>query len=155
MDKTQRKFLKEFAHHGVAQKALDYAKAPRSHLRKWMDDEKFVEAYQDAQDAANDAAELELRERAMGYYDILLHKGEPVWKRDPQTGDILLDDDFNPIPYTVKKRSDRLLEVYAKAKLPAFKEKSTVELEGRLNTNIEVSYVLPEGKTYEDYEKKD
>lgn len=152
-------FLEAYALTGVIGPACDAVGISRSCYQRWRrEDGDFDAACADAFDAAVDAAELELRTRGVeGVEEVVLYKGEPVWRRDPHTGHVLLDDEFNPIPFTIHRRSDRLLEVYAKAHRPVYREKSGVELTGKdgmpLVTDITVKYVLPDGRTAADYDE--
>lgn len=73
----------------------------------------------DALNECYDAAEESLRERAIdGWEEPVHYQGGPVWKLHPLTGEQLLDDNFEPIPYTVRKRSDTLLVKYLEANRP-------------------------------------
>jgi hypothetical protein len=151
------KFLEAYAKTGVLGPALKAAGISRSSYKKWRkDDEEFDEACDDALQTAVDEGELALRTRGIdGVEEPVLYKGEPIWKRDPVTGQVMLDDDFNPIPYTIMTRSDRLLEVYTRAHRPEYSEKRSVELSGpggkAIESAVTVTYVLPKGKTPEDY----
>ena len=66
----------------------------------------------------------------------------------------LLDEDFNFVPFVEVKYSDRLLEVYVKAHRHVYRDRSALELGGSDGKPIEVrtTYVLPDGKTVEDYD---
>ncbi len=152
------KFLEAFATTGVIQPACVAASVSRSTVRNWReDDEEFDEAYGDALQCAIDAAESELRLRAVeGVEEIIMYKGSPIWKRDPKTGAYLLDDDFERVPYTQRITSDRLLEVYAKANRARYRDKSSLALTGGegealIPRNLRVEHVMPDGKTLADY----
>ncbi len=150
-------FLRVYAKTGVPKLALEAADLHRSTYKRWRkDDEDFDAACDDALQGAVDDAELALRQRGIdGIEEPVLYKGIPMFKRDPVTGDVLLDNDFNPIPYTITQRSDRLLEVYTRAHRPEYSEKRSIELSGpggkAIESAITVTYVLPEGKTAADY----
>lgn len=155
------KFVEAFAACGVIQPALDAADIGRTTYKRWRtDDEDFAEACQDAYETAVDRAEVELRRRGVeGFEEPVLFKGSPVWKMDPGTGERLLDADFNPVPYTITRYSDRLLEVYTRSHRSQYKERSEVAITGpnggAVKHDIKVQYVLPKGKTVEDYEVPD
>lgn len=157
-DLRKMKFLETYALTGVVQPACDAADISRSTYKLWRrEDEDFAVACEEAYQSAVDTAEVALRDRAVGGIDEpVLYKGEPIWKRNPDTGAILLDDDFSPIPFTITKRSDRLLEVYMKANRAQYRDKGALEITGRdggpLKNHIEITYVLPDGKTVEDYD---
>lgn len=160
------KFLEVYAKCGIVQPACTAAGIGRTTYKRWrygegeehQPDPDFVIACQDAYEAAVDEGEMELRERGIhGTEEPVLFRGEPVWKRDPNTGDVLLDDNFNAVPFTIRRRSDRLLELYTKAHRPQYKEKSEVALTGAdggaVKTEHTVTYVLPPGKTEKDYKE--
>ena len=127
------KFVEAYALHGIIQPGLDAAGICRATYTLWRrQDEAFNEACDAAYQCAVDKAELELRTRAIeGTEEPVLYKGEPVWRRNPDTGDYLLDKDFNYVPFTISKKSDRLLEVYVRSHRPIYKERTEVALTGR------------------------
>lgn len=123
-------FIEEFSNHGVVAQACRVIGISRSRYRKWMEeDEVFAILHKDAREDAIDQGEMELRRRAVeGHVEPVLFHGSPVWKRDPQSGEILYDDDGEPVPLTVRKISDRLLEIYLKANRKAkYGDKTTHE----------------------------
>ncbi len=155
-DARKVRFLRTYSKCGVIGPACKTASISRTTYLRWRKvDDEFDEACDDAFDEAVDEAEYELRERGInGTEEPVLYKGTPVWKRDPGTGAVLLDDDFNPIPFTIHRKSDRLLEVYTRTHRPQYREKSEVSLTGRNGGPLEVvtvQYILPEGKTQADY----
>lgn len=152
-------FLLEYAQCGVVGPALRAVGATRADLRCWRKEDKFRERLQEAHDDAVDEAEAELRSRAVeGWDEPVLYKGEPVWARNPDTGSILMNENFEPVPFTVRKHSDRLLEVYVQSHIPEYRPKSEVALTGPRGGPIEekrditVRYMLPDGKTAADYD---
>ena len=161
MDSRKVKFLEAYAQTGIIGPACDGAGISRTTYKNWRNaDEDFDLACADAFEAAVDAAELELRTRAVeGVEEPILYKGEPVWRRDPDTGAVLLDKEFNPIPFTVHRKSDRLLEVYTKAHRKVYSDKVSLEHTGKdgapIDQKVTVQYVLPPGMTAADYEPKD
>ena len=158
MDESSKKeeFLKAYAECAVLAPALKAVGATRADLREWRKDAEFESRLGESYEDAIDDAEFELRRRGVhGWEEPVLYKGEPVWRRDPDTGDLLLDDNFEPIPFTVRKHSDKLLEVYLRSHRTAYKERSEVAITGpqggRVEQDITVRYVLPEGKAKGDY----
>ncbi len=151
------RFLACYARIGVIGPACEASGIGRSTYKHWRkEDEDFDGACDLAFQEAVDMAELELRRRAIdGIDDVVMYKGEPVWRRHPDTGDLLLDDDFEPMPFVETRYSDRLLEVYVKAHRHIYRERSALELGGIGGKPIEVqtTYVLPDGKTVEDYDR--
>ena len=148
----KKRFLRAFKKYGVIGPACEYADVCRDTVSRWRKkDLDFAKAMQNAFEFAVDEAEAELRKRGLhGWDEPVLYKGEPIFKRDPTTGDYLLDDDFNPIPYTINKRSDRLLEVYTRSHRPQYKERSEVALTGPtggpVEGNITVTFVDSNGE---------
>ena len=110
-------FIEDYALHGVIARSCRVVGISRSRYRKWIDeDEVFDLLHKDARDDAIDEGEYELRRRAIeGHNEPIFYQGNPVWKRDPATGEVLLDEDFEPVQLTVRKVSDKLLELYLKA----------------------------------------
>lgn len=123
-------FIEEFAQHGVVAKACRAVGISRSRYRKWsQEDEVFAVLHKDAHEDAVDEGEYELRRRAIeGHNEPIFYQGNPVWKRDPETGEVEHDSEGNPIQLTVRKVSDRLLELYVKANRKAkYGDKTTHE----------------------------
>ncbi len=149
MDARKVCFLETYARTGIIQPACDAADISRTTYKNWRNhDDDFDVACDDALQAAVDVAEGELRRRGVeGVSEPVMWHGEPIWRRDPVTGEVLLDDDFNPIPYTRYARSDRLLEVYLKAHRAQYRDRSGLELTGAdggpVATTINVVYVKP------------
>lgn len=106
-----------------------------------------------------DMAAEELHERAViGDEQLVYFKGEPVPKRNPVTGEPELDDDFNVIYFTRKVKSDALLQFLLKSKRAEYRDKTDLTLAGPdggpVKTDLDVTwnFVMPKGKTAEDYE---
>lgn len=128
----KKKFLEAFAKTGIVAPALKTAKiGGRSTLSRWLlDDEDFRTLYKEAAEEAADIIELELRTRAIqGIDELVMYRGEPVWRRNAD-GQVQLDDDFNPIPLTVSRKSDRLLEAHIKAHNARYRDKTDITLMG-------------------------
>ena len=153
-------FLANYREHGVIGPASKVAGVTRSTVLNWRkSDPEFDAACEDAFQCAVDIAEQELRRRGVeGSEEIVLYKGEVVWRKDARTGELLLDDDFNPMPMVIQKDHDRLLEVYTRSHRPVYKERTEVAVTGKDGgalQGIVVEYVLPKGKTAADYEQTD
>lgn len=150
-EKRKRNFLEVYAQVGEIQPACNAATISRTTYQRWCkEDEEFAQACVDAKLASVDAAVVELRTRGVeGVEEVVLYKGEPVWKRDPDTGDIMLDDELRPVPFTRRVRSDRLLEVYVKAHRREYRDKGELALTGAdggpVNHSIEVTFVDSDG----------
>lgn len=100
--------------------ACDMASVTYSTAYAWKSkDTEFAEAYAEARQLAMDRLREEAYKRAMeGYERPVLYKGQAMYRRDPVTNFLLLDDDFNPIPLTERVISDRILEKIMEANLP-------------------------------------
>lgn len=128
----KKKFLEAFAKTGIVTPALKTAKiGGRSTLSRWLlDDENFRTLYKEAAEEAADTIELELRTRAIqGLDEVVMYRGEPVWRRNAD-GQVQLDENFNPIPLTVSRKSDRLLEAHIKAHNVRYRDKTDITLMG-------------------------
>lgn len=151
-------FLADYREHGVMGPAAKVCGVSRRTILEWRKaDPEFDAACDDAFQCAVDIAEQELRRRGVeGSQDIVLYKGEVVWRKDPVTGELLLDDDFEPMPMVIQRDHDRLLEVYTRSHRTIYKERTEVAItgkDGEAFPGIVVEYVLPEGKTAADYEQ--
>ncbi len=157
MDARKATFIKAYSKTGVIQPALDAAGISRTCYKHWRKkDPDFHLACSDAYEAAVDAAEVELRKRGVeGYDEPVLNKGEQIWCRNPGNGELILDADFNPIPFTRPVKSDRLLEVYTRSHRPIYKERFEMAITGadggKISSDVTVTLIMPKGKTEEDY----
>jgi hypothetical protein len=90
---------------------------------------EFHEAWDAAVEIGNDYLEQEAQRRAVeGYNEPVVHKGIQAFVRDPVTGELELDEHGKPIPLTVRRYSDRLLEILLKARRPEkFRENMKIE----------------------------
>lgn len=92
---------------------------------------EFHEAWEAALEIGNDYLEQEAQRRAVeGYNEPVVHKGIQAFVRDATTGELELDENGKPIPLTIRRYSDRLLEVLLKARRPEkFRENMKIEAE--------------------------
>lgn len=129
--KVKVAFIEEFAEHGVIAKACRAIGIARSRYRKWIEeDEVFDTLHKDAREDAVDEGEFELRQRGVvGVEEPVFYQGLPVWKRDPESGEVMRDEETGEqVQLTVRKTSDRLLELYLKANRKAkYGDKTTHE----------------------------
>jgi len=134
-----------------------------STISRWKaEDPDFFTAMYHAHEEHVDEAVEELHERAVvGDEQLVYYKGEPVPKRNPTTGEPMLDDDFNVIYYTRKVKSDPLLQFYLKSKRAEFRDKTELAVTGpdggpvQTDTKVTWEYILPDGKTAEDYQAQE
>lgn len=82
----------------------------RTAYKRRTGDAAFRAAWDEAYETGNDAIEAEVHRRAVTGWD------EPVFQQGKQVG-------------TIKKHSDRMLELLAKKRIPAFRDHQKVELE--------------------------
>lgn len=109
-------FLAELAKHGIvvraATAASPHTKTRQGAARTFRDlrkrDPQFSQQWDDALEAATAEVEMELHRRAVDGWD------EPVYQKGECVG-------------TVRKYSDRLLEIRAKALMPHYRDRSTVD----------------------------
>jgi hypothetical protein len=133
MEARKRAFLDALAIAGVVTSACESAGVARKTAYHWRDvDPAFAEEWDEALATATDRLEAEAHRRAvLGNEEPVFHRGQLVFKRDPDTGEVLRDSNGDPIPMTVSKRSDRLLEVMLSAKKVEYSRK-TVDVNQRV-----------------------
>jgi len=90
---------------------------------------EFHEAWDAALEMSSDYLEKEMQRRGVdGYEEPVVHKGIQAFVRDPDTGELERDADGKPIPLTIRRYSDRMLEVLIKARRPEkFRENINVQ----------------------------
>lgn len=92
---------------------------------------EFHEAWEAAIELSADRLEDEADRRGVrGYEEPVIHKGIQAFVRDPVTGALELDANNQPIPLTIRRYSDRMLELLLKARRPdKFRENVKIEAE--------------------------
>jgi hypothetical protein len=149
--KLKKLFIDVYRTHGVLGRAALTIGVSRQLVHEWRkEDPAFEQAVIEAYEDAVDEAEVELRKRAIdGVEEPLLYKGQPIYKRDPETSEIICDANGQPIVLTVPRRSDRLLEVYTRTHRPQYKDKSEVSVTGpgggALDSRILIEFVKSNG----------
>ncbi len=135
MEARRRAFLDSLAISGVVTSACEATGIARKTAYHWRDsDPAFAEEWDEALAIATDRLEAEAHRRAvLGNEEPVFHRGQLVLKRDPETGEVLRDSNGDPIPVTVSKRSDRLLEIMLAAKKPHEYGRKVVDM----NTRVE------------------
>jgi len=128
-DRRKRVFLAELARHGIQYRAARAA-SPRASSRygaiqTFVDernrDPVFAAQWEEAMEAAKASVEHELYRRAQEGVEEPIFGGRHKEK----------------IVGTVRRYSDRLLELRAKALLPAYREVSSVSVNGRVTHNLD------------------
>lgn len=137
MDKIEQQkakdtYVEAFARSGIVSPACREAGVSRETIRLWkLADKVFAARCADALEDAIDEAELVVRQRGVeGWTEIVKYKGQTIYKRVPMTGELELDDDFEPIPLTTEVRNDDLLKFYTSANRAKYGAKSKLELSG-------------------------
>lgn len=112
----QERFLVAFSESANVRVACKEVGIDRSTVRWWEEkDEKFAIRYKEAKEDADDLVREELRRRAMeGYDKPLVSWGKLVYD---EKGEVA----------TEKVYSDNLLSLLAKARLPEFREKQSID----------------------------
>ncbi|MEH6791753.1 hypothetical protein [Parasphingorhabdus sp.] len=138
-DRRKMMFLAELARHGILVRAARAA-SPRASsqygaVQTFKDertrDEEFAAQWDEAMQAAEASVEAEIFRRAQEGWE------EPIFggrHREKIVG-------------TVRKYSDRLLELRAKALLPVYRETTSVAVRGRVTHDLDVGVLgdLPDG----------
>lgn len=148
------------ARHGTQRMAAKAAGVCRSTIQNWLsEDEDFRKAMHDAKEDHVDTALEAIYERGVvGDEQLVFHQGEPIAKRDPDTGEKMLDDDFEVIYWTRTVKSDQLLLAFAKAHRQEYRDKGELTLTGpdggpiQQDTHVTVTLVRPAPV---DFEKKE
>lgn len=136
---------KEFGHDGaaVATTGITFAE-----LNEWKNDEHFNVQYEEAFELFSGTLVREAIVRARdGWEEPLVHHGEVQYLKDPETGQVVLDDELKPIPATIRKKSEGLLKLALKANIDQYNPQSKVEMAGPegepLTNNITVEFIQP------------
>lgn len=112
----QEKFLKSFSMTANVRAACMATGIDRSTIRKWEEvDEAFAIRYKEAKEDADDLVRAELQRRALHGYE----KPMVSW------GKVVTDKDGKVV--TEKVYSDNLLALLARARLPEFREKQSID----------------------------
>jgi hypothetical protein len=136
-------FLAALQRMPVIQYALDQVGISRSTAHRARNTDKlFAEAWEAAMEAGIDSAEQEAVRRGRdGYEEPVIDRGKLVYRQerytveriDPDTGDtfpeerwrLVLDDNGQPVPLTVRKFSDAMLGQVLKARRAAYRVERT------------------------------
>lgn len=111
----QEVFLKALQVRGnYAAAAIDAGIAYTSQINWRRDDPEFAAACKAAMEGFKASLMNEVVRRGRdGYEEPVIFQGRVMYKHDPNTGRVMLDDDLEPIPLTVRKHSDPLLSALA------------------------------------------
>jgi hypothetical protein len=120
ISQRQRMFLEAFAAAGSVSQAAAAAGIDRTAHYRWLrEDADYSDAFnRSTEQAAGALEDLAVRRATEGLDEPLIYKGEIVWRRDPVTNQVELDEQGLPIALTVRRRSDALLQTLLKAWQP-------------------------------------
>lgn len=118
---------------GVVRKACKEARVTRKDVTDARGDpetgEEFMRREVDAMTDFNDSLLEEAINRGRdGWAEPVIHKGMQSYVRNPFTGELLLDDNFEAIPLTIIKKSDQVLLKLLEAKVPGFGNKRSINM---------------------------
>lgn len=124
---AQEKFLKSFASNGNVRAACMAAGIDRSTVHYWSEhDEQFSMQYNLSKEDVNDAIRAEIYRRGMfGEERFVTSMGKVVYHEDK--------------PLTIKEKSDVLLMFHAKARMPEYRDKQTVDMNANLTGSVQTS----------------
>lgn len=132
-DKRFETYLLVLSRTGVVRKACKEAHLTRKDIVTARNDEEngaeFMRLEVDAMSDFNDTLLEEAINRGRdGWAEPIIHKGVQSYVRDPFTGELLLNDDFEAIPLTIIKKSDQVLIKLLEAKVPGFGNKRSINM---------------------------
>lgn len=109
-----------FAKTGKLQESLKAVGLGYDTYRQMRKDYPWVEeGHVRAQEQYVESLEAEAHRRGVtGVQRPYLYKGEMVYRRDPDTGELVRDSENQPIPIMIHEYSDRMLELMLKAEDP-------------------------------------
>ncbi len=148
---------------GILTPALEIANVPKNTYFNWINgDPDFRQAAMEAFETACDTLEKVMRDRAIhGSKEVVISKGNVVYHTNPSTGEMLLDDNGNPMPVMKHVHHDKLLETMLRANRSKFRlEQNAAEANLKIvsgvgqreeKSGIEITFVLPSDKTTTDY----
>jgi len=125
---------------------------------------EFKQAIYEASCIAAERILVELTDRAYnGEVTPAINQGMPIYKRDPKTGEVELDDNFEPIILTFRKHDKAYLFKLMDVLMPEVRQGGTSvnihtspagddDDEAEKGT-IRIEFVMPDGRTEEYYEQ--
>ncbi len=137
---AQEEFLKAFANTANVRAACMKAGINRNTVYQWAEhDENFSFAFKQAELDANDMIRGELFRRAVqGVDEPVVSVGKLVYVQDEKTKQMK--------PLTIKKYSDTLLALLAKARMPEFRDKSTLDVNTKGSVEVYTVRVPDNGR---------
>lgn len=124
-EQAQSTFLEAFAESANVRSSCQMVGIDRSTFYQWLEhDESFTLAFRQAELEANDTIRAELFRRAVqGVEEPVVSMGSLVYHQGK--------------PLTVKKYSDSLLALLAKARMPEFRDKSSVDVNASIHGTVQ------------------
>lgn len=123
----QKAFLEAYSRLGTITHAAESAGVARDMHYRWLETDSYAKEYGAAQERFVDRVRDAVRLRAIdGWEEPIVYQGRiQTFRLLDDNGDVIKDKNGNPVefPATVRKFSERLLELLAKAKAPEFKDK--------------------------------
>ncbi len=84
--------------------------------KTWREDDEFAKACKAAMEVFKASLMDEVVRRGRdGFEEPVIFQGRMMWRHDPATGQVMLDDNLEPIPLTIRKHSDPLLSALAES----------------------------------------
>jgi len=135
--------------------ACEAAGVSYSTFKQWKrDNEEFAEAVLEARAVRQEHLRDMVQERAFnGYKRQVMYKGERMWERYPPghefAGQVVLDNDFEPVPLIEHVMSDQVFLRHAEANLPEYRSGKgggiavSTEAPGGGKTTVQVNFVEP------------
>jgi hypothetical protein len=148
-------YVAALAECGTKNQAARLAGIAYDTVSKWRrhDDEEFRESFRELENAALAQFGDTLVDEAVirgrdGWHEPVIYKGEQAYVRNPLTGEILLDANFNPVPLTILKKSDTILGKLMDLYLGGGKKGLSVSVgngDGDLPSRITIEFVESDG----------
>lgn len=141
-------FLAAVAELGTITRAALAAGVHRSMHYDWLADKAYTKAFNDAEEMFRDSVRAEVHRRAVeGWLEPVVYQGriQFVEERDGR-GRVKQGKDGKPIAHmvAVRKFSDRLLELHAKAKCPEYRDKHEITGAGGGPVTLQVITGVPQ-----------
>ncbi|MEE8609022.1 MAG: hypothetical protein V3S55_15565 [Nitrospiraceae bacterium] len=151
---TARKLaaLAGIRHMGTIAEGARQARRCTDTVRNWRtEDDEFDAGVRTALQDFRDSLGEEITRRGRdGWEEPVVHQGRLCYRLNID-GSLMLDDDFEPVFLTVKKHSDRLLELQAKAYDERYRDKASLEVTGKdggaVESAITVKFIRPGEQT--------